>query len=390
MKRVYSIILILLLLVMTAEIYAIPAFARRYKFSCTTCHAPFPKLKEFGEDFAASGMILKEEERDRDYIIAGDDLLRLNKDFPIAVRFEAFGLYDQEADVKTDLQTPWGVKLLSGGTLYKDIGYYFYFYMFEGGEVAGIEDAYIHFNNVGGSGLDIMVGQFQTSDPLMKRELRLTYEDYQIYRTKVGNSNTNLMFLYDIEKTGTALVAQVVNGNGKPEASEEKKFDMDSGKNVGLRVSQDVAGLFSIGGYYYTGTETLIQPEYTNEEFSKDPENEITYWGPDFGLSVGSLEIIGQYLYRKDTNPTFRWNGENIETKGAVLEITYSPQLDKSRYFLTALYNNVSSDMETYDYETATVSGTYLIARNLRLTLEYRRDLNYDENRFVVGLVSGF
>ena len=24
---------------------AIPAFARKYKVSCTTCHAPFPRLK---------------------------------------------------------------------------------------------------------------------------------------------------------------------------------------------------------------------------------------------------------------------------------------------------------------------------------------------------------
>ena len=27
---------------------AIPAFARRYKISCTTCHAPFPRLTSFG------------------------------------------------------------------------------------------------------------------------------------------------------------------------------------------------------------------------------------------------------------------------------------------------------------------------------------------------------
>jgi hypothetical protein len=24
---------------------AIPAFARKYQFSCSTCHAPFPRLK---------------------------------------------------------------------------------------------------------------------------------------------------------------------------------------------------------------------------------------------------------------------------------------------------------------------------------------------------------
>ena len=37
------------------------------------------------------------------------------------------------------------------------------------------------FNNVFGSELDISVGQFQVSDPLFKRELRLPFEDYQVY-----------------------------------------------------------------------------------------------------------------------------------------------------------------------------------------------------------------
>ena len=54
---------------------AIPAFARRYKMSCTTCHAPFPRLKAYGEEFAGNGFVIPEEEKDRDYVSAGDDLL---------------------------------------------------------------------------------------------------------------------------------------------------------------------------------------------------------------------------------------------------------------------------------------------------------------------------
>ena len=34
---------------------AIPAFARRYKVSCTTCHVAIPRLNEFGEMFAGNG-----------------------------------------------------------------------------------------------------------------------------------------------------------------------------------------------------------------------------------------------------------------------------------------------------------------------------------------------
>src|SRR6056297_1998713 len=142
MNHKKSLITILILVLFTAQsILAIPAFARRYRISCTTCHATFPRLKPYGDDFAGDGFVIEEEERDRDYVSAGDDLLWLNRDFPLAMKFEAYMIADDEGDINNDLQIPWGMKLLSGGALYKDISYYVYFYMSERGEVAGIEDA---------------------------------------------------------------------------------------------------------------------------------------------------------------------------------------------------------------------------------------------------------
>lgn len=368
---------------------AIPAFARRHKISCTTCHAPIPKLKPYGDEFAGNGFIMKEDEKARDYISAGDDLLWLNKDFPLGVRFDAYAIYDQDHPVENDLQSPWGIKLLSGGTLYKNIGYYFYFYMSERGEVAGVEDAYVHFDNVFGSNLDVMVGQFQTSDPLMKRELRLTFEDYMIYKTAIGESRTNLaydrgvMLVYGIEKSGTDVIGLVVNGNGKAEAGDDKKFDDDSNKNFGFRVNQGIGKFMSVGGYYYSGKEKRVAMENP-----VDPENEITYYGPDLNLTVSKFEFTAQYLIRKDTNPLFLNQAKEYETKGTVAELIFAPQLDRSRFYLIGLYNKIESDL--YSYETATISGTYLLARNLRLIGEFTRDLEDDLNRFTFGLVSGF
>ena len=391
MKHSYFRSLIFLLLaanffLLLSQAHAIPAFARRNKISCMTCHAPFPRLKPYGEEFAANAMILKESEKERDYITAGDDMLWLNKEFPLAVRFDAFAVNESKNPVARDIQSPWGIKLLSGGALYKNIGYYFYFYMAEAGEVAGIEDAYIHFDNVLGTNLDVMVGQFQTSDPLMKRELRLTYEDYQIYKATVVASRINLtydrgvMLLYSIDKTSTDLVGMVVNGNGKVEAGFDEKFDRDDFKNVGLRLSQSIGELLSVGGFYYTGKE------YIN---SGTPENKVTYLGPDVSFSYGSIEITAQYLERKDENSVLSHPLE-YKTKGIVCEMVISPRLDRSRICLTALYNKIDSDAPNLDYHTATLSGTYLLARNMRLVGEYRRDLEEKANRFVIGMVTGF
>ena len=37
---------------------AVPAFARQHEFSCTTCHKPFPRLKDYGEEFAGNAFII--------------------------------------------------------------------------------------------------------------------------------------------------------------------------------------------------------------------------------------------------------------------------------------------------------------------------------------------
>jgi hypothetical protein len=372
----------IVLIILPDALFAIPAFARRHRVSCNTCHTAFPRLKAYGEEFAGNGFIMKEDEKTRDYISAGDDLLWLNKDFPLGVRFEAWANYDQDKAVETDLQSPWGIKVLSGGTLSKNVGYYFYFFMNERGEVAGIEDAYIHFDNIRGSELDVLVGQFQTSDPLMKRELRLTYEDYMVYKTNIGLSQTNLaydrgvMLMYGLPSTGTDIMAMLVNGNGKPIAVN-RRLDRDNYKNVGVRVLQGIGENLSVGAFFYMGKEDL-----------NGRDNSITYFGPDMALGLGNIDLTVQILHRIDSNPWALATAVEENTEGAVIEGIWGPQGEQSRYYVTALYNLIAGD--SYDYQTATLSYTYQMARNLRWVTEYTRDLEAETNRVILGIISAF
>ena len=127
MKRVPGILILFAVLlgvqwlIVPDESQAIPAFARRYNLSCSTCHAPIPKLKPYGADFAGDGFVIVENEKERDYVTAGDEMLWLNKTFPIGIRFDAYAVTNSEGDVKSDLQSPWGLKLMSGGALAKNI-----------------------------------------------------------------------------------------------------------------------------------------------------------------------------------------------------------------------------------------------------------------------------
>ena len=55
MRRFVNIIILALVIGSAARAWAIPAFARKYKTSCVTCHTIFPKLTPFGEQFRRNG-----------------------------------------------------------------------------------------------------------------------------------------------------------------------------------------------------------------------------------------------------------------------------------------------------------------------------------------------
>ena len=195
----------------------------------------------------------------------------------------------------------------------------------------------------------------------------------------------------------------ICNGNGKPDAYEEfdgsKKFDNDKYKNYGVKINQDFCDYSSGGYYYYYGQELGNVPAVLPDVW--DPAdlgvdagpffiNRILHHGPDFSVGNGMFDFTFQYLFRRDTNPGFEADAVNVETGGMIAELVISPKKDRSRHYFTLLYNQIDSDWDEHDYESATIGATYLLARNLRATMEYTRNLELDSNRGVIGLVSGF
>jgi thiol-disulfide isomerase/thioredoxin len=55
MRRLVNVIMVLVIVGFAGRAWAIPAFARKYKTSCVTCHTIFPKLTPFGEQFRRNG-----------------------------------------------------------------------------------------------------------------------------------------------------------------------------------------------------------------------------------------------------------------------------------------------------------------------------------------------
>jgi len=380
----FLLLLAVSIVVMTEESSAIPAFARKYRMSCNVCHSPFPRLKPYGDEFAGNGFSLKDKEPPRYTVDTGDEQLQLLREIPLALRLEGYVRYQPQTARRSDFQVPYLVKLLSGGQIAKDVAYYFYFFFGERGEVAGLEDAFIMFNDVFGSELDVYLGQFQVSDPLFKRELRLTFEDYQIYRTKVGASSVNLtydrgiMLTYGLP-TKTDIVVEILNGSGIGQADPSRNFDNDKYKNGLIRISQDVGDVFRVGAFGYYGKQER-----------NGFVNESTMWGPDLSVSLDAVELNMQYVTRTDDRPYFAVATAKQRTEGAFAELIYTPEGDKSTWYGVLLYNWVKAGDVALNYRSFSAHGGYLLGSNFRLMGEYTYDIERKGNRFTMGFVTAF
>lgn len=400
----------LLLTASSAQAMKIPAFARKYNVSCLQCHAPVPRLNKFGLNFAANGFQFAKGEEPRDTIATGDPLLRLQRTLPLAVRFDSYVTAlskKEDGQNRADFQTPWVIKLLSGGQVADKVSYYTYFLLTEGGEVAGLEDAYVQFADIFGSKASIIVGQFQVSDPVFKRELRLSYEDYQLYRLRVGAATPDLTY----DRGAMAMISpweggdlsvQLLNGAGLAQANDRKQFDPDSRKNVALRFSQE-AGPARIGGFGYRGTEE-----------ADGVRNTITVFGPDATVALGDVgEINAQYLRRTDRDPFYGSctsirpcpGGATLPfsttVNAAMAEAVIWPGGPGGRVFFTGTYNWIDADHPVVSlglgevgfikrYQSLAGGAHYLYRRNLRMMAEVGYDFERSQARLVAGTVLAF
>jgi mono/diheme cytochrome c family protein len=393
---------------------AIPAFARKYRTTCATCHAPVPRLNAFGERFAANGFEFMPGEAPRDTIGTGDPLLRLQQSVPLAVRLDAYMAALSKpsgGQVAVDQQLPWVVKVLSGGQVADKISYYVYFLASERGEVAGLEDAYVQFTDIGGSGVSVLAGQFQVSDPLFKRELRLEYEDYQPYRVRVGNTRADLTYDRGLmalwsPREGTDVALQMVNGTGLSAADANRQYDRNGFKNVALRLSQDL-GPHRLGAFSYFG-----------EEGADDAESRIRVLGPDATIALGSRAELNLQLYRRwDDDPFLGACSPASPCPGgatapfettvdaAMAELLFWPQGVAGRWVMAGLWNWIDANAPVVSlrlgeqdeppgylerYHTGGLGLHYVLRRNVRLLGEGSWDFERDQARLVTGVSLAF
>ena len=267
----------------------------------------------------------------------------------------------------------------------RDVSYYTYFIIENGGAAMGIEDAWVQFSSIFGAPLDLWVGQFQICDPIVRRELRLTREDYEVLRVRPGLAKNDLTYDRGLilgwhAPANLDLLVMVTNGNGiGPGAAT---FDDDRYKTFSLRPQILIGpfnfGLFGSVGKAIGGTAGQV--------------NTTVYWGPDLSVEIGeNLTVSGQWLSRHDSNAFFDLaSTPETVTRGGWLEAVWLPAGPNGPFSVAVLANKVVSDDPAAERESAGLHAGYLYRRNVRLVAEARYDWLIEEARFSLGTVVAF
>lgn len=377
---------------------SMPAFARRYGVSCAQCHHPFPRVLDFGDAFAGNGFRMMAGEDPPDTVATGDTLLTLERTLPLAVRVDAQLQLFTDGTTVSDFQTPWVVKIISSAPLSNSLSYYFYFLLSERGETAGIEDAFVYWNDLGGAPVDLAAGQFQVSDPLFKRELRLMFEDYAVYRAHVGDQAIDLTYdrglMVIADALGFTLTAELVNGNGIGSAGPTRRLDDNAFKNLfGHLTRPIVAGRVRLGALGYMGRTDGTSP------VGDRLESETWMAGADATITAGPLDVNVQYIHREDVLPTFTPGEPDAVTDGGFVELIVAPEEHRTYGF--ALYNRIDCDQPLLDprlggpanvtrFESVAAGIGYLVRRNVRMQFEAGYDMESETARGTLGMTLAY
>lgn len=380
-----------------------PGFARQYNISCAACHSAFPKLNSFGEQFAADNFRLPQW-KETSTVDVGDDMLRLPKFPPFAIRAQAYvqARDGEEVDVETgltgndssfDFQSPYLIKLLSSAPLSDHITYYFYGIFAEkgGNGETVIEDAWFRHDDIFGSDIAMQLGQFQVSDLMFPREVRLNFQDYYAYRAAGITYERGVLFDRDVGPVGLGL--GFVNGSGIEQnfaintpgyKRPDKMFDNDSQKSVfgriGIPAGPVEIGLFALAGEQNSATG------YAGSDMGARKVDK-TIFGLDLSGNIGAqynwyVQLLWNQwdgFFDADINFPDRDPNTDYDWFGGFAGIDY---VHNDHWAFSALYNYAEADdfdntgtiYEGIEINSLTFTASYYFMRNVKAILEANVD----------------
>jgi hypothetical protein len=350
------------LFVLSQSLSAIPAFARKYAFNCNMCHVGYPKLNDWGQRFRDNGYQIPGQE--------GKEKTVFQTAIPLAFRTTAGGTLDAGDQGTTAGFHLYGLDLLAGGVLHKNISFLFIYTPridepsadFTGpgsgdnpAQLAGIESANLLFSNLIQDKLNLRIGRFEPAFQLLSAKrlyyLLQPYEFYGFMGSQNGfdfSANQLGIEATGRFKPGLKYALGYINGSGgNPDNSAfkdayvalSKTFGNGEGQTAGQRL-----GLFAYLGWQPTDFSGSIVSTVGDANGKK---NQSFYrLGGDLSLNWKTFNLQAMAFKGMDDKAFNNFDPlKNYSFWGGVMQLDWAG-LPNNRLVASVMYNWVRPPAE--------------------------------------------
>ncbi len=387
---------------------AIPAFARKYKTSCTTCHVAIPKRNAFGEAFRRNGYVMPQGDVSlikQEPIPLGSEGWKevfpdaiwpgfLPAEFPLSAYIHQRFVWEtaeSKSGDRVEFDMPHEFEIFIGGTLGDAFSFFGEWIMFEKGKNApGLKRFFFQFNDVIGPDnlFDIRVGRLEpgitegyvdNNRITLEHAMTLDYKATGKWRPRDQQSGIEFRGIVDHR---FQYIAGVVNGEKKTisDATDEKDFYGRLGYKFGglsldgvqqeeltsLKQTDNWAdNALTLGAYFYQGN---------NMADSNSVDNNFTRYGFDIHGNYNRVDLFAGAILGTDDNPIGFVTGSDKEK-----EVNSTAWFVEGQYlFYPWLIAGVriggaksdQNDVDIDDFTTISPNLTILARANIRFTIE--------------------
>lgn len=350
---------------------AIPAFARKYGFDCSMCHASYPRLNDFGRRFRENGYRLPGLEDQERTVFEGPA--------PLAVRtsagFDLIDLPGRDDDVRRFRLN--GLDLLSAGVLAARLSYVLvYTPTLPDARGVAPQDADLELANVvasdilpGFRGVSLRVGRLEPADLAVSVKRRLSVAPYEIYDQSFPEGAPMSETQEGMELTGRFRRIEVAAGWVNGAASNRARdvpADLYARVSAVLGAGEGQTAGQRLGAFGYFGRARPL---------SGAARETFTRVGADASLNLAGWNLVLVAIWQRDDGALWQ-TASDQNTVGGFAELGYTPTPRVTGFLRWDLVH--PDDRIGPDRARATVGGRYYLASDLALHLEYSH-LELDE-----------
>lgn len=391
---------------------AIPAWARKYQTSCSTCHYAFPMLNGFGKAFENNGYRYpggdENYRKEEPTSLGSESYKKVWPDAiwpadipglpPLAIHAVGRINYEPDADVKSSFELPHELEILYGGTIGDNVSFF--------GEVEienednEIEFAFPFFLQWDfNPNWHIRLGNV-SPDPT-PTHMRLTRNHYNVAsfrsrnRVRLRDEHSGIEF-WGVRngpgnRGGYRFQLGIVNGQGRN--------DVNSEKDIYGRFSYKIGGLGELGGtegqesetaeFYVDNNLRLGGFFYIGTATQNDVDEKFQIFGGDVDFWWNRVILNGTLLYMNSELPATP-DRQSLVWYAQGNYVIYPWLIGLARFEFT----DSNLDVDVPEAQKSLIPGLTIVARaNVRFTLEYflpLDDPNKNADQLVVQAQFGF